>query len=86
MTPGKFTVVELNLFRHRQPNSRGERIFKFCHQLTKLETGPLRKVASPVLLPTVAGNLEALSFEYMLVLFNEICSFRLLDTTRHKCF
>ena len=62
MTPGKFTVVELNLFRHRQPNSRGEGIFKFCHQLTKLETGPLRKVASPVLLPTVAGNLEALIF------------------------
>ena len=81
MTPGKFTVVELNLFRHRQPNSRGERIFKFCHQLTKLETGPLRKVASPVLLPTVASNLEALIFEYMLII-NDICSFRLLDTTR----
>ena len=80
MTPGKFTVVELNLFRHRQPNSRGERIFKFCHQLTKLETGPLRKVASPVLLPTVAGNLEALIFEYMLII-NDICPFRLLDTT-----
>ena len=50
------------------------------------EVGPLRKVASPVLLATVAGDLEALSFEYMLVLFNEICSFRLLDTTRYKCF
>ena len=50
------------------------------------EVGPLRKVASPVLLPTVAGNPEALRFEYMLVLFNEICSFSLLDTTRYKCF
>ena len=39
MTPGKFTVVELNLFRHRQPNSRDERIFKFCHQLCKAKLG-----------------------------------------------
>ena len=33
MTPGKCTVVELKLFHHKQPNSRDERIFKFCHQL-----------------------------------------------------
>ena len=88
MTPGKCTVVELNLFRHRQPNSRDERIFKFCHQLCKAKLGDwaFEKVGSLVLLPPVAGNLEALSFEYMLVLFNEICSFRPLDTTRYKCF
>ena len=39
MTPGKCTVVELNLFRHRQPNSRDEGIFKFCHQLCKAKLG-----------------------------------------------
>ena len=28
MTPGKCTVVKLNLFHHRQPNSRDQGIFK----------------------------------------------------------
>ena len=37
-----------------------------------VEVGRLRKVASPVLLPAAAGNLKALRFEYLLVLFNEI--------------
>ena len=41
----------------------------------------MRKVASRVLLSTAAGNLEALRIECMLVLLNEICSLRLLDTT-----
>ena len=37
-----------------------------------VEVGRLRKVASSVLLPAAAGNLKALRFEYLLVLFNEI--------------
>ena len=91
MTPGKCTVVELNPSFSYVIDSPTHATREFSSSATSCarrswETGPLRKVTSPVLLPPVAGNLEGLSFEYMLVLFNEICSFRLLDTTRYKCF